>query len=101
MQKVLTMTTSGGTLRSKVISWGHEDGDAVGKSFRERLGTEHQYSHANLMPVGLIGGSIDCPAYATVLHALGDGWKLLSTPSETEYRINNEISWSWWLVRDS
>lgn len=103
MQKIMSCSTPDSGLRSACDSWGFEDGDAVDKAYTERLGGPHHYRHPNLVPVGLIGGGLGrFPCYPTVLHAIGDGWKLLSPPSRCTTVIDGKeiVSFEWWLVRD-
>ena len=86
-------------LRSTVQSWGDEDGDLVLEALMNR---GSRYNHANQMPVGMIR-SPHFPLYPTVLHALGDGWKLLAPPEKQTWK-NSEgveiVEYSWWLVKD-
>ena len=108
MQKVLTMSTLKESLRAEVQGWSNEDGDYVKKAYTQRLGTQHEYPHVNAVPVGLIGGSLQGISYPSVLHALGDGWKLLAPPRKYDYVTHNDergnpVSiemWDWWLVKD-
>jgi len=107
MQKVLMMTTESETLRSKVIGWHCEDGNAVLKAFQDRLCTGYEYKNQNELPVALIGGSLSNYLYPTVLHALGHDWKLLAPPTsyeetwDTEEKNKHTVTlWSWWLVKD-
>jgi hypothetical protein len=120
MQKVLTMMTERNTIRADVMGWGNEDGNAVLDTWamyrrEERIPPGGKsYNHPNDIPVGMISGSIGkhrVPFYPTVLHALGDGWKLLAPPIEFEEdrfkedEHGNEVKYKltcyeWWLVKD-
>lgn len=63
MQKVMSCTTQRADMRAPIDGWTFEDGDLVvaGKM------------------IGYTGSPI-YPCYATVLHAIGDGWRLLAPP---------------------
>jgi hypothetical protein len=89
MQKVLTMTTNEGHLRSAAEGWSAEDADPVRP--------------------GHIGNTPGFPgpySYETPLHALGDGWRLLAPPQSFWLTINNgdpdetTVERWWWFVRN-
>lgn len=99
MQKVLTVSTGRCSMRSDIEGWTFEDGGAVHEAFCQRIGTENEYDHLVDVPVGLInGGRRNFPYYPTVLHAIGDGWKLLAPPQR--YLENLNYMYEWWLVKD-
>lgn len=98
MQKVLCVSTCDDNLRSTIDGWGWEDGDLVHQGLTELP----KYNKLNI-PVGLIrSGNIPC--YPTVLHAIGDGWKLLAPPTKFSYTTHSDgpeiTGYSWWLVKD-
>lgn len=103
MQKILSLGTASCSLRANVESWGWEDGDCVAIAYTDHVS---KYSYMNL-PVGLIRSWVEppnkAPHYPTVLHAIGDGWKLLAPPQDTSW-VNSDgvkiTEFSWWLVRD-
>lgn len=101
-QKILIMTTSNNSLRSEVQGWSWEDPSEVRKAYLDRIGGPHEYPHQNEVPVGLIrsGHHIN---YPTVLHAMGDGWKLMSPPSKYELILddgNKKMDqFEWWLSK--
>ncbi len=110
MQKVLFMTTEREDLRSEVVGWGCEDGDKVVDAYYDRsreVGNFARYGHANQIPVGLIRSG-NVITYPTVLHALGDGWRLLAPPTsyqEPRFKEDSDVPYiqsfySWWLVKD-
>ena len=96
MQKVLIMNTTQSSVRADVDGWSYEDSgyvrqqlnDAVTRNFRK-------YGSFYDVPIGLAAsGHSGSVIYPTVLHALSDGWKLLSPPvkySDSEYE--------WWLTK--
>lgn len=98
MQKILNCSTAGDSLREAIDGWGDEDGDKVLEAV-----TDHgaKYKTANKIPVGLIR-SPHFPNYPTVLHAIGDGWKLLAPPVKFSYNADGKeiTGYSWWLVKD-
>jgi len=98
MQKILTIGTETCSLRSKAQSWEWEDGDFPRQALTE---FRDKYNYLSL-PVGLIRTG-SCHMYPTVLHAIGDGWKLLAPPEKETWK-NDEgiefVEYSWWLVRD-
>lgn len=94
MQRVLIVSTYSNRLRGEIIGWTYEDGDEVLNTVR-RLG---RYDRLDI-PVGMISsGSLYKPSYPTVLHAIGDGWKLLAPPQE--YKEGGKTCYEWWLVRE-
>lgn len=97
MQKILCVGTADDSMRSAIEGWGVEDGDLV-KEHHERHGSKYTYMN---LPVGLVG-SPKCPTYPTVLHAIGDGWKLLGPPTKwSAIHQGKEIGgYTWWLVKD-
>lgn len=102
----MTVSTLKGSIRDKIQGWGVEDANQVHIAFDERLGTEHEYDHPNKVPVGLIRSG-NFPLYPTVLHALGDGWKLLAPPTQYDQPCTDDDGaeskitlWEWWLVKD-
>ena len=91
MQKILIMQTEQPRLRSENIGFSAEDGDLV------QLGA----------PIGR-STSPNVEAYATPLHAIGDGWELLAPPvpfeenrqdpkTDQEYTVT---CYEWWLTKD-
>jgi hypothetical protein len=78
MQKIMTCTTARADIRARIDGWTFEDGDLAVDA----------PSH-----VGMIG-SPRFPLYPTVLHALGDGWKLIGPP-QPEADV-----FGWWLSKD-
>lgn len=100
-QKVLVLETRMSSLRSEVIGQSYEDGDEVGKAFREYA---NKYPTKEQVPVGLISGitRAGVPHYDTVLHALGDGWKLIAPPetlSHTDGYQQPMTTYEWWMVK--
>ena len=92
-----------GGIRSEIVGYSYEDTDGVHKAFHNRLGTKYEYRHPNLVPVGLIrGGGLEFRGYPTVLHALGDGWRLLGPPTSFKEKWGDEeVDMSeWWLVKE-
>lgn len=83
MQKIIMLSTEKNGLRAEVVGWGWEDGDCVNRAWKERQGTKYEYASPNDVPVGLIGSGKP-PHYPTVLHAIGDGWKLLAPAEKYE-----------------
>lgn len=103
MQKIMVCHTSGPTgasIRSTIYGWFFEDGNEVVKEFGKRSDKHYQ---PNDIPVGLIPDG-KFPLYPTVLHAIGDGWKLLSPPIKKNYsRIHEDENTEyheWWLVKE-
>lgn len=105
MQKVMICTTYQPSLRSEIDGLSFEDGDTVSVAWRERRGTGHEYKAQENVPVGLVGGSLTRKHYPTVLHALGDGWRLIGPPQRVENLAYREagtvVSWTWWLVKEN
>lgn len=90
MQKVLTMTTKHPFMRMESLGQTHEDGDQV--TF---AASEHRVDR-NEVEVGLVNTmNYKVPFYKTVLHAIGDGWKLMAPPIE-----ESKEEYTWWLTRD-
>lgn len=104
MQKLLIVSTLKSSVRSEIQGWSTENADAVVVAYKERLGTKYEYPNPNEVPVGLIGGSMGASNhYPTVLHAMGDGWKLMAPPTKYDYPIdegNTVVMWEWWLTKD-
>jgi hypothetical protein len=102
MQKVLRMETEGSSLRSSAHGWQYEDGDGVSEAFL-KYGEKYHFD-INRIPVGLIGhGSQPFHCHSTPLHALGDGWRLLSPPKKHKWKnsLNDLIvHWEWWFVKE-
>ena len=98
MQKVLNVSTPSNSIRADIYGCGYEDGDLV-KEYHGRYSQKYHYLN---FPVGLVGAP-KFPLYPTVLHAIGDGWKLLAPPQETTWTNSDGEKipeWSWWLVKD-
>lgn len=102
MQKVMICHTLRNGMRDKIEGWSLEDGDQVYKSYKERVHTLNEFDSMFSVPVGLIrSGNGHC--YSTVLHAIGDGWKLLAPPQEYTEKMAGGPTvqmWEWWLVKD-
>ena len=89
-QEVLEVITKGAGLRSEAVGWTLASGVSAHQVMLEQGLTCH---------VGFIGSPRVWYAYPTVLHALGDGWKLLAPPRDcVEY---GQPFYEWWLVRDA
>jgi hypothetical protein len=103
-QEVLTCNTDDTSMRSPIQGWTFECPSEVNETFRlsKRDGTD--YLSPSDIPVGMIpSGNRYNTLYATVLHALGDGWRLLAPPKE--YTETNSEGYpytvvEWWLVRE-
>lgn len=98
-QLVLTMSTKTSSLRSEATGWSLDSGLLAHNEIINRKDPQ--------VMVGLIPGKIEWYAYPTVLHALGNGFKLLAPPTmykevyskgESNERVVEE--WEWWLVKD-
>lgn len=76
-QKILHISTMGNDLRSSVDGISAEDGELI-KMDKE------------------IGFSKDMwvPFYKTVMHAIGDGWRLMSPPIKIDTNY-----YDWWLEK--
>lgn len=85
MQKILIMSTDGETLRDANIGYSCDDGDLMAETIRKR-GLQ--------VPVGYAPG-MNIPFYATPLHAIGDGWRLLAPPL-----AYNKDRYEWWFTKD-
>jgi len=100
MQKVLIVSTSSDRLRDEIVGWTYENGDAVMEAVYKS--NSNGYDQLDI-PVGLIGsassGNLFFPKYPTVLHAIGNGWKLLAPPKEYK-EVNGQTYYEWWLVKD-
>lgn len=90
MKAILIVTTRKDTLRSEIVGSTLEN-ITVAKDFVE---TQRQLENKTLnsIPVGLIPGGKSV-SYPSVLHAILDGWELMSPPSE----VGEE--YEWWLVK--
>lgn len=93
MQKVFHCFTLCSGLRDAIDGWTFEDGDLVQRALRER---PHIVGSQDLA-VGMVGNP-RFHYYPTVLHALGDGWRLLSPPVASS--SFGHAGYTWWLVRD-
>lgn len=95
MQKVMIVHTRRDDMRAEIDGWTCEDGNEVVKTLA--FGGKG-YETVIEVPVGVIrnGRSL---SYPTVLHALGDGWKLLSPPQNESKDILRSV-FVWWLVKD-
>ena len=86
MQKVLTMLTQGSDLRDEAVAWNAEDADLVrpGDGVGDTPGPRWSYE------------------YASPLHALGDGWRLLQSPKKCRQMVNGKAvdEWEWWFTHD-
>lgn len=110
MQKVMVCITKHSGIRSEIIEWNFENGNCVSNAFCEKIGSENAYKNQEEIPVELISyteyGRKQFPSYPTILHALGDHWKLLAPPQRYAKQVGSEltsewqISYEWWLVRD-
>jgi len=87
--KVLTVSTVYSELRSECIGWTCEDSEEVQKAL-----TYYQCKISTLS-VGQVFSAQKSYSYKTVLHAIGDGWKLLGPPSKI-----NDKEFEWWLTKD-
>jgi hypothetical protein len=102
-------------MRAEIVSWSSENGNCVNDAFHDRIGTKYEYKHVFDIPVGLMGGiKYMAVNYPTVLHAIGDGWKLLAPPTkytEKQCKVNDEDQdgdelyvdvecFEWWLTKD-
>lgn len=94
MQKIMIVSTASPFLRAEIIGWMHENGDALMEAVRNRK----RYDRLDI-PVGFIGGWKH-NHYPTVLHAIGDSWKLLAPPAKIKHPNGGEDYYEWWLVRD-
>lgn len=104
MQKVMMCITEQPSMRAAIVGWSFEDGNAVYVAFSNAIGTKDEYKTYNDIPVGFINsGVLNQTSYPTVLHALGDGWKLLAPPErykEKHYNKGIVDMYQWWLVKD-
>lgn len=81
MQKILILTTFSARLRAAVVGREAEGGEIISQNTDVGMVKEYQGEFR----------------YLTVLHALGDGWKLLAPPAmNSAYRVE----WEWWLTKD-
>lgn len=98
--KVLICTTLTPDLRSECVAWSYEDSSNVLTEFeRQQRVNPGKYSAPNQIPVGLIPSGVkrgSSYAYPTVLHALGDGWRLLAPPQPSD-GPESSVEWDWWL----
>jgi hypothetical protein len=104
-QDVFVCNTSEPNVRAAIEGWTFEQPEEVDLTYKMlRKERNPKYPSHNYVPVGLIAsGNRYNTLYTTVLHALGDGWRLLAPPQEhTEtnaegypYKV-----YEWWLVRD-
>jgi hypothetical protein len=87
MQKVLIMSTYANCdLRSEVVGWTCEDGDEVKPG---HIGNTRAARFAH--------------SYATPLHAIGAGWKLIGPPLRYTEELptgSTREMMEWWFVRD-
>ena len=81
-QKLLTLVTLSNHVRAKIDSLDAEDGELV------KMNKE----------VGL-SGCPHVPFYPTVLHAIGDGWRLMAPPQFIAEYVKNTPAWEWWLEK--
>jgi hypothetical protein len=95
-QTVLRISTNDSELRSNAIGWSIDSGSRAHMTMISMFGRPNKD-----IEVGLIPSVSYCYTYPTVLHALGDGFRLLAPP--TKHIINSiteTYEWEWWLVRD-
>lgn len=98
MQRVLIVSTYSNRLRGEIFGWIYEDGDQVLNTVR-RLGKYDRTDiPVGMISSGMISGGLSKLSYPTVLHAIGDGWKLLAPPQE--YKEGGKTCYEWWLVRE-
>ena len=91
MQKLLFINTVDQYPRSEAIGWTIEDGD---KAQEKLQGGRAAYFH---YPVGQIGNCKDNYCYPTVLHAMGDGWRVMGYPQRIQE--NGKDIWKWMLEK--
>jgi len=87
--KVLTVTTVFPELRSECIGWTCEDSNEVQRA------CDYYNGNVRNIDVGSILTARGSYSYDTVLHAVGDGWKLLGPPSKI-----GDKEFEWWLTKD-
>lgn len=83
MQKIMIMTTLKPDMRATVDSWGMEDGDLI--YMEEEIGFSKSPSFR---------------CWPTVLHAIGDGWKLMAPPVKDEHYSAKSAGYHWWLTKE-
>lgn len=85
MQKILILSSYSASLRSGIDGYGAEDGDLINQN----------------KEIGL-SNSMRVPHYATVMHAIADGWKLLAPPTKTDVYFAPKFDYihEWYLVKD-
>lgn len=91
MQKILTMQTNSSSLRSSCDGWSAEDGDVIRTDREIGLSPDYHGFHC----------------FKTPMHAIADGWKLLSPPvmesdAELDYygAVTKYAVYQWWFVKD-
>lgn len=103
MQKIMTCTTEKPSMRAAIVGWSFEDGNKVMETYCNAIGTKDVYKNINEIPVGCINsGILEQCSYPTILHALGDSWKLLVPPErykEKHYSKGIIDMYEWWLVK--
>lgn len=85
-QQVLICSTKDNCVRSECVGWTANDSGKVKQNVH----------------IGLTPGFGRFYSYETVLHAMGDGWKLLAPPTSYVVETDNGPikEWEWWLVRE-
>lgn len=106
MQKILMCVTETPSLRAKITGWKFESGDAVWNAYSISFNGPEAFKTQNDVPVELIenmSSHSTSTKYPTVLHALGDDWKLLGPPITYKQTIGAGVAsvemWEWWLVK--
>jgi hypothetical protein len=103
MNYLLEISTKDSTIRSEAIGWTFHN--FVQGAHTLAAQANERKCHPNQVPVGLISthsrGRISDFAYPTVLHAILDGWTLLSPPRQYTEDIDGcyvERA-EWWLTK--
>ena len=92
--QVASVSTSSGTVRSKIDGWSFEDPNLLVKAPRSSDGK---------ILIGYTPAPLGIPLYTCVLEMLAEGWELLGPPQHEKWEHDgrHHEAWEWWLQRGS
>lgn len=95
-QKLLILNTLRNSLRAEVDGWGGDDGNNI--HLDKPIGLSMSLENRDMR----IGGRWEF--YPTVMHAIGDGWRLMGPPVTVDNFCKDEYgiimkAYEWWLEK--
>jgi hypothetical protein len=97
-QKILIMLTDGSDPRSAADGWTMECGFTAERDLMQAQA--RQKFKESPTPVGLIGHAKEFYLFATPLHAMAAGWRVMHRPKKHKANSKTgEDQWEWWLEK--